>query len=51
MAALKRYNSVQLDGRAMKIEIIGSDSSSLPVSAQVKVVGANGSGRRTVVLT
>ncbi|CAA6658645.1 unnamed protein product [Spirodela intermedia] len=49
-AALKRYNNVQLDGKAMKIEIIGSDSG-LPVSAHVKVVGANGRGRRTVVMT
>ncbi|XP_078429489.1 THO complex subunit 4C-like [Wolffia australiana] len=50
VAALKRYNNVQLDGKAMKIEILGVDSVRLPVSAQVKVVGADGRGRRTVVL-
>uniref|UniRef100_A0A1D1YNQ1 RNA and export factor-binding protein 2 n=1 Tax=Anthurium amnicola TaxID=1678845 RepID=A0A1D1YNQ1_9ARAE len=50
LAALKRYNNVQLDGKAMKIEIIGADTS-LPVSARVQVVGANGRGRRTVVMT
>ncbi|MQM11455.1 hypothetical protein Taro_044360 [Colocasia esculenta] len=46
LAALKRYNNVQLDGKAMKIEIIGSDIG-LPVSARVQV-GVNGRGRRTL---
>ncbi|XP_059642632.1 THO complex subunit 4D-like isoform X2 [Cornus florida] len=45
--ALKRYNNVQLDGKPMKIEIIGANSE-IPVSARVNVVGVN--GRRTVVM-
>ncbi|KAH7655971.1 THO complex subunit 4 protein [Dioscorea alata] len=51
MAAFKRYNNVQLDGKPMKIEEIGPNIG-LPVTARVKVVGAsNGRGRRTVVMT
>ncbi|XP_020268805.1 THO complex subunit 4D-like isoform X2 [Asparagus officinalis] len=51
MAAMKRYNNVQLDGKAMKIEIIGTNLG-LPVTPRINVVGgANGRGRRTVVMT
>ena len=51
MAAFKRYNNVQLDGKPMKIEEIGPNIG-LPVTAHVKVVGASyGRGRRTVVMT
>ncbi|KAL6003483.1 hypothetical protein ACLOJK_023713 [Asimina triloba] len=51
LAAMKRYNNVQLDGKPMKIEVIGTNLG-LPVSARVNVVdGANGRGRRTVVMT
>lgn len=51
LAAMKRYNNVQLDGKFMKIEIIGT-SSGVPVSARVNVTGrANGRGKRTVVMT
>jgi len=51
MAALKRYNNVQLDGKAMKIEMIGTNLG-LPVNPRVNVVGgSNGRGRRTVVMT
>lgn len=50
-AAVKRYNNVLLDGKPMKIEIIGSDSE-MPVSARVNVIGGlNGKRRRTVVMT
>ncbi|XP_034706090.1 THO complex subunit 4D isoform X2 [Vitis riparia] len=50
-AAVKRYNNVLLDGKPMKIEIIGSDSD-VPVSARVNVIGGvNGKRRRTVVMT
>ncbi|XP_072978395.1 THO complex subunit 4D-like [Typha angustifolia] len=51
IAALKRYNNVQLDGKAMKIEVIGTNLG-LPTTPRVNVVaGANGRGRRTVVMT
>ncbi|KAF8407610.1 hypothetical protein HHK36_006743 [Tetracentron sinense] len=51
LAAVKRYNNVQLDGKRMKIEIIGTNLE-MPVSARVNVIGgANGRGRRTVVMT
>ncbi|GJZ02014.1 THO complex subunit 4D-like protein [Tanacetum coccineum] len=46
--ALKRYNSVQLDGRPMRIEIEGSKSE-IPISARVNVVGGL-NGQRTVVM-
>ncbi|KAK9091555.1 hypothetical protein Sjap_024732 [Stephania japonica] len=50
LAAMKRYNNVQLDGKAMKIEIIGTNMG-MPVSTLVNVIGgANGRGRRTVVM-
>ncbi|XP_043695100.1 THO complex subunit 4D-like isoform X3 [Telopea speciosissima] len=51
LAAVMRYNSVVLDGKPMKIEIIGTNLE-LPVSARVNVIGAaNGRGRRTVFMT
>ncbi|KAI0516304.1 hypothetical protein KFK09_008976 [Dendrobium nobile] len=51
IAAVKRYNNVQLDGKPMKIEIIG-DNLGLRVAPRVNVVGgANGRGKRTVVMT
>lgn len=51
LAAMKRYDNVQLDGKNMKIEIIGNNLE-VPLSARVNVIGgANGRGRRTVVMT
>ncbi|KAH0451074.1 hypothetical protein IEQ34_021766 [Dendrobium chrysotoxum] len=51
IAAVKRYNNVQLDGKPMKIEIIGNNLG-LPITPRVNVVGgANGRGKRTVVMT
>ncbi|KAK8451147.1 hypothetical protein SEVIR_6G160000v4 [Setaria viridis] len=51
IAALKRYNNVLLDGKAMKIEVIGSDLG-LPMTPRINVVGAsNGRATRTVVMT
>lgn len=51
VAALKRYNNVLLDGKAMKIEVIGSDLG-LPMTPRINVVGAsNGRATRTVVMT
>uniref|UniRef100_A0A0A0L717 RRM domain-containing protein n=1 Tax=Cucumis sativus TaxID=3659 RepID=A0A0A0L717_CUCSA len=49
-AALKRYNNVLLDGKPMKIEMLG-DNAEMPVSARINVTGTNGRNRRTVVLT
>ncbi|KAL8472287.1 hypothetical protein ACS0TY_029488 [Phlomoides rotata] len=47
--ALKRYNNVQLDGKPMKIEIIGANKE-IPVSARVNVVGGLNGKKRTVVM-
>ncbi|KAJ8551697.1 hypothetical protein K7X08_021712 [Anisodus acutangulus] len=46
--ALKRYNNVQLDGKPMKIEIVGSNPE-IPMSARVNLVGGT-NRRRTVVM-
>ncbi|XP_073150117.1 THO complex subunit 4C-like [Henckelia pumila] len=46
--ALKRYNNVQLDGKPMKVEIIGADAE-IPVSARLNVFGG-ANGKRTVVM-
>ncbi|XXG81841.1 hypothetical protein AAC387_Pa09g2397 [Persea americana] len=50
IAAVKRYNNVQLDGKPMKVELIGTNAGA-PVSARVNVTGVNGRRRRTVVMT
>ncbi|KAL0423193.1 UNVERIFIED_CONTAM: THO complex subunitC [Sesamum radiatum] len=47
--ALKRYNNVQLDGKPMKIEIIGANAET-PLSARVNVVGGANGKKRTVVI-
>ncbi|OEL25851.1 THO complex subunit 4D, partial [Dichanthelium oligosanthes] len=50
--ALKRYNSVRLDGKAMKIEVIGADLGlSAAAAPRISVVpGARGRGQREVVM-
>ncbi|GKV47069.1 hypothetical protein SLEP1_g54006 [Rubroshorea leprosula] len=49
-AALKRYNNVLLDGKPMKIEVVGANAD-IPISARVNVTGVNGRRKRTVVMT
>lgn len=46
--ALKRYNNVQLDGKPMKIEIMGVNAD-IPISARMNVVG-RANGKRTVTM-
>ncbi|KAL3838698.1 hypothetical protein ACJIZ3_023289 [Penstemon smallii] len=46
--ALKRYNNVQLDGKPMKIEIIGANAE-IPLSTRLNVVGGANGKKRTVV--
>lgn len=53
LAALKRYNNVRLDGKAMKIEVIGADLgiSAAAAAPRISVVpGARGRGQREVVM-
>jgi len=49
-SALKKYNNVLLDGKPMRIEIVGANAGT-PVSARVNVTGVNGRRKRTVVMT
>uniref|UniRef100_A0A0D9WP02 RRM domain-containing protein n=1 Tax=Leersia perrieri TaxID=77586 RepID=A0A0D9WP02_9ORYZ len=50
VAALKRYNNVRLDGKAMKIEVIGADLGlAAPSAPRISVVpGSRGRGQREV---
>ncbi|KAI9160313.1 hypothetical protein LWI28_007011 [Acer negundo] len=48
--ALNRYNNVLLDGKPMKIEVVGTNAER-PISARVNVTGLNGRRKRTVVMT
>jgi THO complex subunit 4 len=50
VAAVKRYNNVQLDGKPMKIEIIGTNVSAPATgAAPAKTAGFSGAPRRCVV--
>ncbi|XP_038721180.1 THO complex subunit 4D-like [Tripterygium wilfordii] len=49
-SALKRYNNVLLDGKPMKLEVVGANAE-IPVSARVNVTGVNGRRNKTVVVT
>uniref|UniRef100_M4EH80 RRM domain-containing protein n=1 Tax=Brassica campestris TaxID=3711 RepID=M4EH80_BRACM len=50
--ALKKYNNVLLDGRPMRLEILGGNNSEAPLSGRVNVnvSGLNGRLKRTVVI-
>ncbi|KAG7548315.1 Chromatin target of PRMT1 protein C-terminal [Arabidopsis suecica] len=50
--ALKKYNNVLLDGRPMRLEILGGNNSEAPLSGRVNVnvTGLNGRLKRTVVI-
>ncbi|XP_062228625.1 THO complex subunit 4D-like isoform X2 [Phragmites australis] len=52
LGALKRYNNVHLDGKAMKIEVIGADLGlSTAVAHRISVApGARGRGQRVVMM-
>lgn len=47
MAAVKRYNNVQLDGKPMKIEIVGTNiaTPAAPTVANVAFGSSNGAPR------
>lgn len=49
VAAVKKYNNVQLDGKLMKIELIGSNAG-LPMAGFNVLANADGRGKRTVVM-
>jgi THO complex subunit 4 len=50
VTAVKKYNNVQLDGKPMKIELIGSNAG-LPMMPRFNVLAnADGRGKRTVVM-
>ncbi|KAL1217895.1 THO complex subunit 4D [Cardamine amara subsp. amara] len=50
--ALKKYNNVLLDGRPMRLEILGGNISEAPLAGRVNVnvTGLNGRLKRTVVI-
>eukprot|EP00252_Welwitschia_mirabilis_P015767 TRINITY_DN3498_c0_g1_i2.p1 TRINITY_DN3498_c0_g1~~TRINITY_DN3498_c0_g1_i2.p1 ORF type:complete len:216 (+),score=21.85 TRINITY_DN3498_c0_g1_i2:360-1007(+) len=50
IAAMKRYNNVQLDGKPMKIELVGT-SLGFPVADRLKFSGAPAGRGRTVSTT
>ncbi|KAJ8750694.1 hypothetical protein K2173_015875 [Erythroxylum novogranatense] len=47
LAALKKYNNVLLDGKPMKIEIMGA--SEMPISTQMNLSGVTGTRNRAVI--
>lgn len=50
MAAVKKYNNVLLDGKLMRIELIGTNAGLAVMSRFNVVASADGRGKRTVVM-
>lgn len=48
--AMKKYHNVLLDGRPMRLEILGGITEAAPVAARVNVTGLNGKMKRSVFL-
>ncbi|KAG7585980.1 RNA recognition motif domain [Arabidopsis thaliana x Arabidopsis arenosa] len=50
LQAMRKYNNVLLDGRPMRLEILGGSAEAAPVAARVNVTGLNGRMKRSVFI-